>query len=74
MPARSARLRSPLVRALVVFLVAFIGLCILAGPERLTRPSHDNHYSWLAQGWLEGRLHHDLGGRGDDEARPDHDP
>ncbi|MCA9680774.1 MAG: hypothetical protein KC457_01160 [Myxococcales bacterium] len=59
MPARSARLRSPLVRALVVFLVAFIGLCILAGPERLTRPSHDNHYSWLAQGWLEGRLHHE---------------
>ncbi|WP_106389840.1 hypothetical protein [Enhygromyxa salina] len=44
---------------LVVFLVALLGLCALAGRERLTKPSHDNHYAHLAQAWLDGRLHHE---------------
>ncbi|NVB38323.1 hypothetical protein G6O69_10815 [Pseudenhygromyxa sp. WMMC2535] len=53
------RLRNrELLRALVVFALAFLGLCALAGP-RVLEPSRDNHYSHMAQGWLEGRLHHD---------------
>lgn len=41
---------------LAVFVVALLGLCALAGRERLGKPSHDNHYVHLAQGWLDGRL------------------
>jgi hypothetical protein len=40
----------------VVFVVALLGLCGLAGRERLAKPSHDNHYVHLADGWLDGRL------------------
>ncbi len=47
----AAKLRLPL-----VFVLAFACLAALAG-ERLTRPSEDNHYAYLAGGWLEGRLH-----------------
>lgn len=47
-------------RPVLVFLAALAVYGVLAGP-RLTRPSPDNHYSHLAQGWLSGRL--DLGGR-----------
>ncbi len=54
-PALSARLA---LRSLAVFLVAFLGLCALAGTERLSKPSTDNHYSHLAQSWLDGRLDH----------------
>lgn len=49
------RLRK-LSRPIAVYLVALIGLCLLAGPKRLLAPSHDNHYSHLAQAWLDGRL------------------
>ncbi|HEY8379336.1 MAG TPA: hypothetical protein VIK91_22735, partial [Nannocystis sp.] len=42
-------------RALAVFAVAFAILAILAGAD-LLRPSANNHYSHMAQGWLEGRL------------------
>lgn len=42
-------------RPAFVFLVALVGLCLLAGP-RLTRPSKNNHFVHLAQGWLEHRL------------------
>ena len=41
---------------LAVFVVALLGLCGLAGRERLAKPSHDNHYVHLASGWLDGRL------------------
>jgi hypothetical protein len=41
---------------LVVFVVALLGLCALAGRERLGKPSHDNHYVHLADGWLDGRV------------------
>lgn len=50
--------RRLLLRALLVFLLAFAGLALLAG-ERLSKPSHDNHYSHMAQAWLDGRLHHE---------------
>lgn len=42
-------------RALAVFLAASAILAVLAGPG-LLRPSRNNHYSHMAQGWLEGRL------------------
>jgi hypothetical protein len=42
-------------RLLWVFLVAFAGLSVLAG-ERLLRPSRDDHFVRLGQGWLEGRM------------------
>ncbi|MCX4245024.1 hypothetical protein [Paraliomyxa miuraensis] len=42
-------------RHALVFVVAFVGLCVLAG-ERLTKPSRDNHFVHLAQGWTEGRM------------------
>lgn len=42
--------------SLAVFVVALLGLCGLAGRERLSKPSHDNHYVHMAQGWLDGRL------------------
>ena len=48
---RMRRLRRPI----AVFVVAAIGLCLLAGTHS-TAPSKDNHFSHLAQGWLEGRL------------------
>lgn len=51
------RLRQ-LSRPIAVYLTALIGLCLLAGRERLLEPSHDNHYSHLAQAWLDGRLDH----------------
>src|SRR5688572_1019705 len=54
MRAAAERLR-PLLRPLLVFCVAFVGLGILAG-ERLARPSHDNHFVQLADGWLDGRF------------------
>jgi hypothetical protein len=38
----------------MVFVVAAVGLCVLAGP-RLTAPSKDNHFTHLAHGWLQGR-------------------
>ncbi len=47
-----------LLRPLAVYLIALIGLCVLAGPKRLRAPSHDNHYSQLARSWLDGRLDH----------------
>lgn len=52
------RLRE-LARPIAVYLIALLGLCLLAGPERLRQPSRDNHYSHLAQAWLDGRLHHE---------------
>lgn len=52
------RLRE-LARPIAVYLIALLGLCLLAGSKRLFEPSHDNHYSHLAQGWLDGRLHHE---------------
>jgi hypothetical protein len=48
-----------LARPIAVYLVALIGLCLLAGSKRLLEPSHDNHYSHLAQAWLDGRLDHE---------------
>lgn len=45
----------PRLRALAVFLVALVTLAVLAG-EGLLRPSVNNHYAYMAQGWLEGRL------------------
>lgn len=53
-----ARLRSVVVaerRALLVYLVAVIGLAIFAGTS-IGKPSKDNHFVHMAQGWLEGRL------------------
>jgi hypothetical protein len=44
---------------LAAFLVALLGLCMLAGTERLAKPSHDNHYVHLANSWLHGQLSHD---------------
>ena len=48
-----------LIRPIAVYLIALIGLCALAGQKRLLEPSHDNHYSHLAQSWLDGRLDHE---------------
>lgn len=45
-------------RLVLVFVVALVGLGVLAG-ERLMRPSHDDHFVQLAQGWTEGRMHVD---------------
>lgn len=42
-------------RAPLVFLAAFACLAAIAG-KSLQAPSADNHYSYMAQGWLEGRL------------------
>ena len=42
-------------RALAVFVVAFAILAVLAGAD-LLKPSANNHYTHMAQGWLEGRL------------------
>jgi hypothetical protein len=60
MPARfeASALRELLGRSrrpVLVFVFAAIGLCALAG-TRLTAPSKDNHFTHMAQGWLEGRL------------------
>jgi hypothetical protein len=54
---RPKLLQRRIIAPLAVFLVALVGLCALAGPKRLAKPSHDNHYSHLAQAWLDGRLH-----------------
>jgi len=43
-------------RPLAVFFVVFAVLAVISG-ERLLRPSAHNHFSHLAQGWLDGRLH-----------------
>ena len=43
----------------MVFVVALLGLCALAGQKRLAKPSHDNHFSHLASSWLAGQLHHE---------------
>lgn len=51
-------IREP-IRLLAVFLVSLLALGVLAGRERLTKPSHDNHYSHLAAAWLAGRLEHE---------------
>jgi hypothetical protein len=42
-------------RRVLVFVVALVGLGVLAG-ERLAKPSHDDHFVRLAQGWLEGHM------------------
>lgn len=42
-------------RYVLVFVVAFVGLCVIAG-ERLVQPSRDNHFVRMAQGWLDGQL------------------
>ena len=46
---------SPPLRGLLVALAAFTALALLAGPA-LLRPSRNNHFTHMAQGWLEGRL------------------
>ncbi len=46
----------PRVRPIAVFLLTFALLAVIAG-ERLLRPSANNHFSHLATGWLEGRMH-----------------
>ncbi|MFV8750224.1 hypothetical protein ACNOYE_06710 [Nannocystaceae bacterium ST9] len=51
-------MREP-IRLLAVFLISLLALGVLAGRERLSKPSHDNHYSHLAAAWLDGRLHHE---------------
>jgi hypothetical protein len=50
-------LRRPVtrLRALAVFAVAAAILAVLAGKD-LLQPSANNHYTHMAQGWLEGRL------------------
>ena len=53
------RRRAAGLRLLAVFCAALVGLCVLAGSERLSKPSHDNHYSHLAAAWLDGHLHHE---------------
>jgi len=45
-------------RALIVFFVALVVLGALAG-ERLGKPSANNHFVHLADGWLDGRMHVD---------------
>jgi len=46
---------SPPLRGLLVALAAFTVLAVLAGPA-LLRPSRNNHFAHMAQGWLDGRL------------------
>jgi hypothetical protein len=46
--------KAPL-RLALVFVVAFVGLGVLAG-ERLVEPSRDDHFVRLAHGWTEGRM------------------
>ncbi len=50
---------SPRTKALLryglVFVVAFVGLVVIAG-EHLAKPSKDNHFVRLAVGWTEGRM------------------
>lgn len=58
MPALSPSVTRRL-RLLAVFVIALLGLALLAGRERLAKPSRDNHYSYLAAAWLDGRLHHE---------------
>lgn len=47
--------RSEALRYGLVFVIAMLGLGMLAG-EHLTRPSKDDHFVRLAQGWIEGRM------------------
>jgi hypothetical protein len=51
-----ARARTPL----AIYLVTTVVYLAVAG-DRLVEPSPDNHFVYLAEGWLEGRL--DLGGK-----------
>jgi hypothetical protein len=46
---------SPRLRGLAVFLAAVLALALLAGRD-LLRPGRNNHFSHMAQGWLDGRL------------------
>ncbi|MEX1364019.1 MAG: hypothetical protein AB1Z98_12890 [Nannocystaceae bacterium] len=48
------RWKSPL-RYALVFVLAFSALSVLAG-EHLLRPSRDNHFVRMAQGWRDGQL------------------
>jgi hypothetical protein len=50
----AAKWKAPL-RLALVFVVAFVGLGLLAG-ERLAAPSRDDHFVRLAHGWTEGRM------------------
>jgi hypothetical protein len=43
-------------RALLVFVIAFVVLCGFAGTNKLFRPSANNHFVHLADGWTHGRL------------------
>ncbi len=54
-----AWVRSGVARYLIVYLIAALGLCLLAGTKQLSRPSENNHFVHLADGWLKGRLHHE---------------
>ncbi len=45
-----------IIRLALVYVVATAVFGLVAG-ERLTKPSHNNHYVHLAKGWTEGRLH-----------------
>ncbi|MEM7153988.1 MAG: hypothetical protein AAF799_14150 [Myxococcota bacterium] len=42
-------------RYVLIFVVAFAGLATLAG-KHLTKPSRDNHFVRMADGWRDGRL------------------
>ena len=59
MRERPPWLRRELLGPILVFLIALAGLCALAGPKRLAKPSGDNHYTHLASSWLAGQLHHE---------------
>ena len=58
MRERSKLLDRKIIAPFAAFLVALLVLCVLAGPERLAKPSHDNHYAHLANSWLHGQLAH----------------
>ncbi|MCA9649425.1 MAG: hypothetical protein KC501_05920 [Myxococcales bacterium] len=48
------RWKAPL-RYLLVFVVAFVGLAVMAG-DRLLEPSRDDHFVRMAEGWRDGQL------------------
>ena len=58
-PRSAPRFSRELKIAFAIYLVA-LGAYAGASGKRLLRPSNDNHYVYLAHGWLHGRL--DLGG------------
>lgn len=51
----SAPSQRPRLLAALVFVAAFAALTVLAGPS-LLRPSRNNHFVHMADGWLAGRL------------------